>query len=222
MTPIEKNIIVVDELGNRYEDTYIKRAKGLVKHGRARFVDDHTICLACPPTTELEDKIMSENLNINTSAETVQETVNVPEQPIANTRYTIEYCLEQMELITLQSEHLMQAMEELKSIESVVGGDGAGSSKARAICEIAKAREETNQRLIAFYEKVYDDLKPVKTVDPVSEVLSHVHGDSKSSTDAQAVLINNLISQMSNPMLDKETKDLIRDSIKNAMTYLFL
>ena len=47
---MEKNIIVVDEQGNQYEATYPKRAKGLVKNGRARFVDEHTICLACPPS----------------------------------------------------------------------------------------------------------------------------------------------------------------------------
>ena len=105
---------------------------------------------------------MSENMNINTSAETVQEPVSVPETPTANTRYTIDHCLEQMELISLQSEHLMQAMEELKGIESVMAGDGAGASKAMAIGEMTKAREETNQKLIAFYEKVYDDLKPQK------------------------------------------------------------
>ena len=36
--PIEKNISVVDEQGNEYEATYPKRAKGLVKSGRARFI----------------------------------------------------------------------------------------------------------------------------------------------------------------------------------------
>ena len=62
---MEKNIIVVDEQGNQYEATYPKRAKGLVKNGRARFVDDHTICLACPPDVDLEDKTMSENKEIS-------------------------------------------------------------------------------------------------------------------------------------------------------------
>ena len=33
-----KNVIVVDEQGNEYGATYPKRAKGLVKNGRARFV----------------------------------------------------------------------------------------------------------------------------------------------------------------------------------------
>ena len=46
---MEKNITIVDEQGNAYGATYPKRAKGLVKNGRARFVDENTICLACPP-----------------------------------------------------------------------------------------------------------------------------------------------------------------------------
>lgn len=56
-----KNIAVIDEQGNKYEATYLKRAKGLVKSGRARFVDEKTICLARPPDKS-EDKTMSENM----------------------------------------------------------------------------------------------------------------------------------------------------------------
>lgn len=56
-----KNIAVIDEQGNQYEATYLKRAKGLVKSGRARFVDEKTICLARPPDKS-EDKTMSENM----------------------------------------------------------------------------------------------------------------------------------------------------------------
>ena len=60
-TPIEKNVIVVDEQGNEYEATYPKRAKGLVKNGRARFVGENKICLACPPDKVMEENEMEEN-----------------------------------------------------------------------------------------------------------------------------------------------------------------
>jgi hypothetical protein len=53
-------VIVVDEQGNEYEATYPKRAKGLVKNGRARFVDENTICLASPP-----DHMEEQNMNAN-------------------------------------------------------------------------------------------------------------------------------------------------------------
>ena len=36
---------MIDEQGNEYEATYFKRAKGLVKNGRARFVNERTLCL---------------------------------------------------------------------------------------------------------------------------------------------------------------------------------
>ena len=39
MIPIEKNIIVVDENGTVFESTWLKRANGLVKKGRARWLD---------------------------------------------------------------------------------------------------------------------------------------------------------------------------------------
>ena len=60
MRPITKNIIVVDEFGKEYTSTYAKRANGLVKNGRARWLDGNTICLVCPPDTlNLEDNDMS-------------------------------------------------------------------------------------------------------------------------------------------------------------------
>ena len=69
--PIEKNVIVVDEQGNEYEATYPKRAKGLVKNGRARFVSENKICLACPPDKTEENK-MTEN-NILTTREIFEQ-----------------------------------------------------------------------------------------------------------------------------------------------------
>ncbi len=45
MTPITKNIIVVDAYGNTVGTTYPKRARGLLKKGRAVSVDEHTIRL---------------------------------------------------------------------------------------------------------------------------------------------------------------------------------
>ena len=57
MIPIEKNIIVVDDNGTVFESTWLKRANGLVKKGRARWLDEKTICLACPPE-QMEDNRM--------------------------------------------------------------------------------------------------------------------------------------------------------------------
>ena len=66
-------------MGNEYEATYPKRAKGLVKNGRARFIDEHTLCLACPPNDYLEDKSM--NNNYEQPAGAVENRDNGPRPP---------------------------------------------------------------------------------------------------------------------------------------------
>ena len=72
--PIEKNIRVVDALGNEYEATCPKRAKGLVKQGRAHFISENTSCLACPPKEKknLED-INMKNAEMTAKTELTEE-----------------------------------------------------------------------------------------------------------------------------------------------------
>ena len=158
MTPIEKNIIVVDEKGNEYEATYPKRAKGLVKAGRARFIDENKICLACPPDIYLEDNNMTENTN------------NVKNESI----YNIEFILNQIAKLQEQTEYLNTTLEKLSELsDGDSGGPGApgnllGMEKAKAIGDVVRCRETTNQQLLAFYEKIYDNLRPVNDAVKVS------------------------------------------------------
>ena len=64
-TPIRKNVTVVDEQGKIIGKTYEKRAKGLIKKGRARYIDAHTLCLiACPQNTS-EEQAMNKNIVID-------------------------------------------------------------------------------------------------------------------------------------------------------------
>ncbi len=167
-TPIEKNVIVVDEKGNEYERTYPKRAKGLVKNGRARFIDENTICLACPPQYETEDIKMSENKEVKKviNPETVAEPKTEVKTNIESVvdKMSLLYCIEQIEKINLNTEYIFETVQALGGVASGVGpGDVAGQEKAKALGDIVRCRETTNQRLIAFYEKMYDDLKPKET-----------------------------------------------------------
>ncbi|MBD5116499.1 MAG: hypothetical protein HDT48_03160 [Ruminococcaceae bacterium] len=62
--PIEKNVIVTDEFGNKLTSTYPKRAKGLIKKGRAERVGENEIRLiGCSVTPYMEDN-MNNTLNI--------------------------------------------------------------------------------------------------------------------------------------------------------------
>ena len=141
-----KNIIVIDEHGKKYGTTYPKRAKGLVKQGRARFQAQNVLCLmhclACPPDQDLEDKNMSEQTIENKMMETETIERDTANGASANTgadthavggqsKYTMEYCLEQIERIGRQTEYLNQAISELRQMEDSglllrVQGDGAG------------------------------------------------------------------------------------------------
>lgn len=171
MIPIEKNIIVVDEQGNEYEATYPKRAKGLVKNGRARFIDENTICLACPPDTKLEDKNMSEN--------TVNVNVEVPtEIDTSLSKHDIPYVLEQIEKLHTELQDLKNTVSTIHCItdanrQSITNNPDeeehevkcdvvteVALAKVKAIVEVFHHREESLQKLLAFYEKMYDDLKP--------------------------------------------------------------
>lgn len=151
-------IQVEDEAGHRYEATYPKRARGLVKNGRARFKDESqtTIILTCPPKhqNDLEDTNMNEHIN-NTENTAVEVTTD---------KYTYEYALKQIERIAVETDHIHQAISELGSLENEgVPTGGSADAVARGIADVVRCRETTSQRLIDFYEKMYFDLAPRNT-----------------------------------------------------------
>ena len=172
---MQKTVKVVDEVGNRYEATYVKRAKGLVKNGRARFIDEDTICLVRPPNNTEDIKMTDINKN-EALVETALEKAELPEAIIETTpsKYTLEYALEQIEMIARDNEYILQAFDVLTTVESVGPGDIGAEEKSKAIGNTIKARETTNQQLIKFYEKIVDDLKPKSEFDENREYLKWV------------------------------------------------
>ena len=142
---MEKNIEVVDEAGNVYEPTWPKRARGLVKCGRARFVAENRICLACPPDDKTEDNKMSNTNNVFGNI-------------------TVENILQLINNIVNQTSYIGEAYEAFKTMGDGDSGDcGApgnimGKAKAEAIANVVQCRETTNQQILKLYEKMYDDL----------------------------------------------------------------
>ena len=133
---IIKNITVVDTQGNQYEATYPKRAKGLVKKGRARFVDETTICLARPPYYT-EDEMENNNKTTAPSPESESKTVQLD----------AAYVIAKIEQIMAESEHLRNALEVLRvqpmSGEAVIG-----------MGNMIEARERTNQEMISLLKHI--------------------------------------------------------------------
>lgn len=143
---MEKTVRVLDEQGNLLEATYPKRAKGLVKYGRARFVDEQTICLTCPPNRFLEETKMT--------TEEIKTIYGLEQIEILN----------RIEKIQHDNSHIMQALATLEKIPSNCGTetyapeDVAGSAKAMAVAEVVKSREATNQKLLDFYMELYSNM----------------------------------------------------------------
>ena len=140
---MEKNIEVVDEAGNVYEPTWPKRAKGLVKNGRARFVEENRICLACPPDTKTEDEHMSNSI--------------FGEMTVADILTRINNIINQTGYITSAFESLVR-MGDGDSGDCGAPGNIMGKAKAEAVAEVVRARETTNQQILRLYEKMYDDM----------------------------------------------------------------
>lgn len=139
--PIKKNIIVTDDLQRKYDSTYLRRAIGLVNKGRARWIDEKTICLACPLDSERLDTKMDNANNTKPS------------------KLNVEYILSKIDQIIDDTSYIQEALEKLNYNDSVPG-DIANSTKAEAIASIVTSREATNQKLIKFLEKIYADLIP--------------------------------------------------------------
>ena len=139
---MEKNITVLDMQGNVCGATYPKRARGLVKKGRARFVDEKTICFACPPN-QPEDTGMDQ-IQIDTITE--NETVENMDQSV---QLDASYLIEKVDQIVNNTEYLTTALKQLEHIE----GDAAIAAGKMIEC-----RERTNQRMIEMLEKLMGKL----------------------------------------------------------------
>ncbi len=103
------------------------------------------------------------NLTMDLEVRWVKILEDIAEKAVSENnqpRLSVGYILQQIELIRSDNEHVLNA---LSSLENLVIDDGVGDianqARSEAIGNVVKCRETTNQRLIAFYEKLYGDIK---------------------------------------------------------------
>lgn len=116
-----------------------------------------------------------------------------------NEKLSMNYVLEQIEKLSLQTEHLESAMQKISEVEDYAGDLVVGSTKAQALADIIRSRETTNQQFLKLYEKMYDDLKPRnKTTDMMSEVLKLVSASGPFSDEKISVLttLNEIVQSL--------------------------
>ena len=139
-------MIVVDSQGNEYEATYPKRAKGLVKSGRARFVGENKICLACPPNAYLEDNKMSDNVNTNVEQKNVELTKVEVWAQIVKLQDQLASLSETMNSIAeIRDTHEYEGGDQTKCVE-----DGIVFEKLNCMKDVFNKREETINSLLDF------------------------------------------------------------------------
>ena len=78
--------------------------------------------------------------------------------------YTIPWLLSQMAAIQTETAYIHEVIEKLYAMSDGDSGEPGspgniqGWAKAEALGNIVKCRETTNQQLLSFYNKMYDDL----------------------------------------------------------------
>ena len=163
-------IQVEDEAGNRYEATYQKRARGLVKNGRARFKDQSqtTIILTCPPKhqNDLEDTTMNEHINNTENTEATETAVAKVEIPPALTAREVFD-----QIVALQYMISCEHTNPLSSLSAAVGyicsdtmwqSDELRCGAVNAASTPYRMREETYQQMLEIYRQIYRDLTSSK------------------------------------------------------------
>ena len=179
-------MIVVDSQGNEYEATYPKRAKGLVKSGRARFVGENKICLACPPDINLEDKTMENNTN----------TVEATEKNGLTVRdIFVQLTILQNQLTENSQTSLHRLSDAIYSIGESEEENADRNEQVSAVCDVFRAREMTLQRLLEMYENMYFDMQTetAKKVDMVKAAFDNnmaFINDSDMTTDDKYAALN--------------------------------
>ena len=169
----KKTIIVIDEQGNKLESTYPKRAKGLIKNGRARVVDENTICLVdLPKHIILEENKMNNN-NIN---------------------------LEENKEVKIDLAYIMNKIDEINKMNlSLINGQDFGEmsvvpgakNPVQSICE-------TNNKMIDFLQDIYKSLQP-KQESKVTEKIVECLSDALNCAMAEDMddeVINHLVDTL--------------------------
>lgn len=111
-------IRVFDEHGNEVNPTYPKRARGLVKQGRARYADDADDVIVLTPNTEEKVAYPSEVHKVHTLEDTEMFEYNVNEE-ISETAEVLEP-IEEVEAVEEVEESGLPLNEELNRLYGIL------------------------------------------------------------------------------------------------------
>lgn len=165
-TPIEKNVHVIDEEGRTYAPTYPRRAKGLVKNGRARWVDEETICLCRPP--DFDD---TEDRNMDTNS--VNETMEHTETVYTDTReVTAVDLLDRMERLLANTEYITQIIDAVQTtpVNDSPEGGRDGFARGQVLQKLAEGYADNVHYALAIIERMYKGICPEAYLTPDEQI----------------------------------------------------
>lgn len=200
---MEKNVIVVDEQGNQIGATYPKRAKGLVKKGRARFVGEDTICLACPPYEFLEDNKMNNNININ---EIIEDEINRASEPLTSREIFNQ-------LSMLQADKINGSTNSLESLNDTVSlvfdreyqEDEDRVKVVEMLTDAYVNREESVWKIVKLYEKMYDDVSELEKMKAKKDLIQETYFPMLKMIDETESMYEDDKARKISEILDKMT-----------------
>ena len=169
----KKTVIVIDEQGNKLESTYPKRAKGLIKNGRARVVDEKTICLVDLPKHIIleENKMNNNNMNLEENKEL---------------KIDLAYIMNKIDEITKMNLDLInnQDFGEMPCVHGT-------KTPVQCICE-------TNNKMIEFLQEIYKSLQP-KNESQINKQIVECLSDALNNAIEEVIdidVINHLVDTL--------------------------
>ncbi|MBQ2663031.1 MAG: hypothetical protein IJG16_02675 [Clostridia bacterium] len=145
-----KNVSVIDENGIAQGSTYPKRAAGLVKKGRARWIDDRTICLCAPKKEERQMNLYEVFDNqISKMQEQLREADEKEAMPV---RIQILKTMETFKAQEAGSKLLDMITQQLTSMQEALNAEPPTP-------ENSAAREVTRQKILDLLAGLRDNPK---------------------------------------------------------------
>ena len=145
-----KNVSVIDENGITQGSTYPKRAAGLVKKGRALWIDDETICLCA---TKKEERQMNLYEVFDNQISKMQEQLReADEKEAMPVRIQILKTMETFRAQEAGSKLLDMITEQLTSMQEALNAEPPTP-------ENSAAREVTRQKMLDLLAGLRDNPK---------------------------------------------------------------
>lgn len=144
---------MTDCFGNKLGATYPKRAKGLVKTGRARFVSDNVIEVKPKHSERSSDKNSPPDIK-NLGDTKMEYTSNgaKPDKLTASGDVSLRDLLARLDMILHENQYINDAITCIKDIED--DDEDIVERKTEAIRMIVQSKETTNQQALTLIGQI--------------------------------------------------------------------